>query len=566
MATTTLRVAGMTCPSCADHVEQALSTVSGICRARVAYAQGTVDIEGKTVPSLDTLNGALPAAYRLSAIGPDDRQGDVASATSRGVVPEVRDESPNPLSRSGQPLRIVIIGSGGAAMAAAISAAEQGAKVTVVERGIVGGTCVNVGCVPSKIMIQAAHVAHLRKDSPFDRGIQAAAPKIDRRALVAQQQALVDELRAAKYEKVLDSNPNISFVRGRASFKDPHALSVSLSDGSEEAVAFDRALIATGASPTVPPILGLNGTPFWTSTQALVAEELPQHLVVLGGSVVALELSQAFLRLGSRVTLIARSTLLSREDPLIGETLQSVLQAEGARVLTHSTVRQVSYSGGQFTLNLDGELVSGDRLLVATGRQANTAGLNLEGIGVVTEPRGNVRVDDHLRTSVDHIYSAGDCTTHPEYVYVAAAGGNRAALNMTGGDARLDLSVLPAVVFTDPQVATVGWSEAAALEAKLSVQTRVLALEHVPRALANFDTRGFIKIVAEANSGRLLGVQAVAAGAGEVIQAAAIAMRAKMTVSDLAAQLFPYLTMVEGLKLCAQTFSKDVRQLSCCAA
>lgn len=163
------------------------------------------------------------------------------------------------------------------------------------------------------------------------------------------------------------------------------------------------------------------------------------------------------------------------------------------------------------------------------------------------------------------IYAAGDCTTQPQFVYVAAAGGTRAAVNMLGGDAALDLSAMPVVVFTDPQVATVGLSEAQAHGQGIETDSRVLTLDNVPRALVNFDTRGFIKVVAEAGSGRLLGVQAVAPEAGELIQSAALALRARMTVADLAEQLFPYLTMVEGLKLAAQTFTKDVKQLSCCA-
>ena len=181
-------------------------------------------------------------------------------------------------------------------------------------------------------------------------------------------------------------------------------------------------------------------------------------------------------------------------------------------------------------------------------------------------PQGAVEIDAGMRTSAAHIYAAGDCTAQPQFVYVAAAAGSRAAINMTGGDATLDLSAMPAVVFTDPQVATVGLSEHEARDAGIATDSRTLTLDNVPRALANFDTRGFIKLVVEQGSGRLLGVQAVAPAAGELIQTAALAIRAGMTVQDLADQLFPYLTMVEGLKLAAQTFSKDVSQLSCCAA
>jgi len=211
-----------------------------------------------------------------------------------------------------------------------------------------------------------------------------------------------------------------------------------------------------------------------------------------------------------------------------------------------------------------GELRS-EKLLIATGRAPNTAALDLEAAGVKADARGAIVVDERLRTSVPHVYAGGDCTNQPQLVYVAAAAGTRAAINLLGGDAALDLSIVPAVIFTDPQVATVGYSQAAADLAGIDTDSRTLGLDHIPRALVNFDTHGFIKLVTEAGSGRLIGAQIVAADAGEVVQSAALAIRNRMAVADLAQQLFPYLTMVEGLKLCAQTFTRNVERLSCCA-
>jgi mercuric reductase len=297
----------------------------------------------------------------------------------------------------------------------------------------------------------------------------------------------------------------------------------------------------------------------------LIAEESPAHLIVYGGSVVALELAQAYLRLGSRITLVARGTLLSKEDPAIGEGLKAALMEEGMRVLTDTVVKSVRFDGKAFELETSTGLISGDKLLVATGRKPNTAGLGLDRAGVALDASGAIVVDDHLRTSVQHIFAVGDCTTAPQFVYVAAAAGTRAAINITGGDVALDLYVVPAVVFTDPQVATVGLTEAQARKLGKETDSRTLTLDNVPRALANFDTRGFIKLVADKNTGHLLGAQVFAGEGGEIIQTAALAIRNRMTVADLAGQLFPYLTMVEGLKLCAQTFTKDVKQLSCCA-
>jgi len=462
-------------------------------------------------------------------------------------------------------VRIAVIGSGGGAMAAALKAAELGATVTLIERGTIGGTCVNVGCVPSKILIRAAHIAHVRRDSPFDAGLSATPAIVDRPRLLSQQQGLVDELRHVKYEGILAGIPAITVMRGEARFRDGHTLAVEPAEGGERVVSFDRCLVATGASAAIPPVPGLADTPYWTSTEALVSDRIPPRLAVIGSSVVAVELAQAFARLGSQVTILARHTLLFGEDPAIGDAVTEAFRAEGITVLSHTQASLVSFANDAFTLVTNQGEVRADRLLVATGRAPNTRGLHLDAIGVTLDARGAIVVDDHMCTSTSDIYASGDCTDQPQFVYVAAAGGTRAAINMTGGDAALDLTAMPAVVFTDPQVATVGLSEAEAHRRNIETDTRTLSLDAVPRALVNFETRGFIKIVAEAGSGRLLGVQAVAPEAGELIQTAAMAIRARMTVHDVADQLFPYLTMVEGLKLASQTFTKDVSQLSCCA-
>lgn len=465
---------------------------------------------------------------------------------------------------SADKLHIAIIGSGSGAFAAAIRAAEAGTRVSMIERGTLGGTCVNVGCVPSKIMIQAAHVAHVRASSPFDEGISASAPEIDRKRLSAQQQARVEELRQSKYQSILDSHKYIELIHGQAQFIDSKTLEVRTEAGIQ-LLPFDRCLIATGASPAIPSIVGLEDTPYWTSTEALESETIPDRLAVIGSSVIAVELAQAFTRLGSQVTILARSRLLSREDPAVGEALTKIFRDEGIEVLEYTQASRIDHTSNEFRLATSTGEIRSDRLLVATGRKPNAQTLNLDAIKIRTGENGAIIVDDHMRTSAPGIFAAGDCTNQPQLVYVAAAAGTRAAINMTSGDAKLNLDAMPAVVFTDPQVATTGLSEAEARTFGIKTETRTLTLENVPRALANFETRGFIKLVAEADSHRLIGVQAIAANAGELIQTASLAIHHRMTVTELAEQLFPYLTMVEGLKLAAQTFTKDVTQLSCCA-
>lgn len=538
-----LQIEGMTCDHCAETVQRALESLPGVSAA-VSFPDASAVVTGEPAVSPAALVAAVDeSGFRAKLLKIDG-----------GERPEPADGT----------LHVAILGGGSAAFAAAIRAAEEGARVTLIERGTLGGTCVNVGCVPSKIMLRAAHVAHLQTHHPF-AGIERRQPLLDRALQIAQQQARVAELRQAKYTDILAGNPRVQLLAGEARFTDARAVEVELRDGGVETLRPDRVLVATGASPSVPPIPGLAATPYWTSTEALVAEEVPDHLIVLGGGYVALELGQAFRRLGSRVTLLARSTLLSRQEPALGAGLAEAFRAEGIDVRTHTLPSEVGYEDGCFRVVCPEGPVVGEGLLVATGRAANTAALGLEAAGVATDARGAVLVDERLRTSASHVFAAGDCTVLPELVYVAAAGGTRAAVNMTGGEARLDLSTLPAVVFTDPQAAWVGLTEQAARDRGITIESRLVPLEEVPRALANFETRGFVKLVAETGSGRLLGAQVLAAGAGEVIQAAALALRAGMTVHDLSDQLFPYLTMVEGLKLAAQTFTRDIKQLSCCA-
>lgn len=556
MWTNKLKIDGMTCPSCADGIEKKLNALEGV-EIKVSHPEGIGVLKVTSQTSLKSLIKQI-----------EDKGYHVTELDKK---PTVTDNKTPTAANNGQPLHIAIIGTGSGAFACAIKAVEYGAKVTLIERkSIIGGTCVNIGCVPSKIMIRAAHIAHLQQNHAF-AGIKKQKPVIDRKQLLAQQQARVDELRSAKYENILETNPNINLVKGDARFKNAHTLIVDQEHGEFTEITADRFLIATGASPGIPPIPGLAGTPYWTSTEALEAEKLPEHLIVIGSSIVALELAQAYLRLGSKVTLLARNSILFREDPDIGAELHKILEAEGMTILAHTQAEAVSYkkgrfSSGKFTIKTtQDQPLQGDHLLIAAGRPPNTQDLALDQAGVEVSKGGAIVIDDHMRTNVEHIYAAGDCTNQPQFVYVAAAAGTRAAVNMTGGDAAINLSAMPAVMFTEPQMATVGLSEAEAHLNNIETDSRLLPLENVPRSLANFETRGFVKLVMEEGSRRLIGAQILAPEAGEMIQTAVLAIHNQMTIEELAGQLFPYLTMVEGIKLCAQTFSKDVKELSCCA-
>jgi mercuric reductase len=534
-----LDIKGMTCIVCAKHITESLEKIKGINSIEVSYENANAEID-TTLDSATVIKLVENAGYKAQE-----------SHCTNGVC-------------SSQ-LHVAIIGSGSGAFAAGIKAAEEGARVTIIEAAqVIGGCCVNVGCVPSKIMIRSAHLAQHQRKNPFP-GIKNHEPEITRSLLAQQQQNRVDELRMAKYESILEKNPALTLIKGFASFKDTHTLIIKKEDDTEEQLSADRILIATGSKPFIPPIKGIDNVPYWTSTEALFADELPKKMTVIGSSVIALEIAQAYQRLGTQVTLLARHTLLYSEEPELGKNLQSVLESEGMTVLTHTQAQEVSFQNDTFNITLNKGEIQTDKLLIAAGRNANTENLNLKAIGLETDRIGAVIVNERLETNIKDIYAVGDCSDMPQFVYVAAAAGTRAAINMTGGYAKLDLSTMPAVIFTDPQVATVGLTEEQVIAKGINTITRQLDLENVPRSLANFETEGFIKMVANKDSMQILGVQILAADAGEMIQTAVLAIHNNMTTIDLAGQLFPYLTMVEGLKLCAQTFVKDVSELSCCA-
>lgn len=447
---------------------------------------------------------------------------------------------------------LVVIGSGGAAFAAAIRARDLGRSVLMVERGTVGGTCVNVGCIPSKALLADSE----RSDDGLAASLGAA---------VERKNGLVTRLRKEKYIDLL-SEYGINFREGNATLADGHALSIDGGTVSAEAI-----LVAAGARPVVPPIPGLEEAGYLTSTTALDVNEPPRRLAVIGANAVGLELGQMFGNFGTRVTFIDLVRVAPFDEPEISEAMRQILEDEGHAVMEGAKTEQVSIEDGDKVLRgaLGGEPfeVRVDEILVATSRRPNTEGLGLERAEVQLDARGAIVVDDEQRTSIPSVFAAGDVTSQPQFVYVAAAGGAAAAENALGaGGQRLRLDSLPRIVFTSPQIASVGLTEAQARERGFDVEVRVLPLEAVPRALVNGDTRGLYKLVAEAETRRLLGVSILAEGAGEVTQAAVYAIERGMTVEDITSTWAPYLTMAEGLKLAAQTFTRDVSKLSCCAA
>ncbi|MGH2546680.1 MAG: mercury(II) reductase [Actinomycetota bacterium] len=457
---------------------------------------------------------------------------------------------------------LVAIGSGGAAFAAAIRATNLGARVGIVESATVGGTCVNTGCVPSKNLLAAAEAYHTAGHHPFT-GITTSQDGVDLAAAVTMKDEVVTYLRGWKYEELAEKY-GFEVIRGEARFTGPDAVAV---DGRE--LLAEHYLVATGSTPWAPPIPGLEDPGYLTSTTAMELKDLPEQLVVIGGNYIGLEMGQLFSRLGAKVTVIeALSRLAPLEEPEISSWITKVFGDEGIEAVTSATITRVERSGERRVVHLeDGRTFETDEVLVATGRRPNVQGLGLEAAGIELTDRGAIKVDDELRTTNPMVFAAGDVTGAPQFVYVAAAHGTLAADNaITGGHGKVDYTAMPRVTFTDPQIAAVGLTDEEANRQGYRCQCRVVELEHIPRPLVNRDTRGAFKIVAERETGKILGVHVIAAGAGDVIQSAVYAVKFGLRVQDLAETWAPYLTMSEGLKLTAQSFTSDVDLLSCCAA
>ncbi|ENP2386803.1 mercury(II) reductase, partial [Staphylococcus pseudintermedius] len=459
---------------------------------------------------------------------------------------------------------LLIIGSGAAAFSSAIKAIEYGAKVGMIERGTVGGTCVNIGCVPSKTLLRAGEINHLSKDNPFI-GLQTSAGEVDLASLITQKDKLVSELRNQKYVDLIDEY-NFDLIKGEAKFVDASTVEVN---GAK--LSAKRFLIATGASSSLPQISGLEEMDYLTSTTLLELKKIPKRLTVIGSGYIGMELGQLFHHLGSEITLMQRSERLLKEyDPEISESVEKALIEQGISLVKGATFERVVQSEEikkvYVTVNGSKEVIESDQLLVATGRKPNTDSLNLSAAGVETGKNNEILINDFGQTSNEKIYAAGDVTLGPQFVYVAAYEGGIITDNAIGGlNKKIDLSVVPAVTFTNPTVATVGLTEEQAKEKGYDVKTSVLPLDAVPRAIVNRETTGVFKLVADAETLKVLGVHIVSENAGDVIYAASLAVKFNLTIEDLTETLAPYLTMAEGLKLAALTFDKNVSKLSCCA-
>ncbi|MBX6311453.1 MAG: mercury(II) reductase [Isosphaeraceae bacterium] len=470
---------------------------------------------------------------------------------------------------------LLILGSGSTAFAAALTAQELGKTAVMTEERTLGGTCVNRGCLPSKNLIEAARLIHDAREPRYP-GLQGCTIPLDFAALIAQKDEVIRDYRRKKYESLVGGR--IGIERGHVRFVDPHTVVV---DG--KTLTGETVLIATGSRPVIPDIDGLDGVPYLTSDlltnddEPMELRERPESLLIVGGGYIALELGQMFHRFGTEVTILERGPqLLPRGyEPEVGQSIGQILSEEGLRIVANAAVTRVRPEGGEIVATV---LVRGgqrefraEKLLVATGRRPNSDTVGVERAGVALGPAGEIAVDEYLRTSVPHIFAAGDVIGRQTQSQMATPVGSRdggiAAHNaLAEGELRpVDHRVIPRVIFTDPQVAVVGMTEEEGIAQGYPCWCNTIPMSLVPRAGAIRDTRGLIKMVADAKSGEVLGVSMVGNNAGEVIHEAAMALHFRAKVQDFIDLIHVYPTMAEALKIVAISRYKDPAKLSCCA-
>lgn len=386
-------------------------------------------------------------------------------------------------------------------------------------------------------------------------------------ALWSQTRGLVESLRKAKYEDLLARDCGVRFITGEGRIRDSNTVIVN-----DEVIFASRIIIATGTRPTIPDIPGLNDGPFLTHESVFELKDLPSSLVVVGGGFVGVEFAQMFARLGTAVTLVTRSTILSHMDTDISEGLLVHLREEKINVLQNTSIENIAWSvAGEVVLRTSGGVLSSTHILIAAGRSPNTDRLVVdhEKCSISLNSDGFLHVDNSLRTNVEGIYGAGDVLGHDLFVYTAAQEGSIAASNaLNCGLLPLTLNdaSIPWVVFSDPQVAGVGFGEREASSQGIEYDVSIVQMSAVPRAIVARETRGFVKLLREKSTRKIIGVRIVASEGGELIMQVSLAIRCGVKSDDLAQMLHPYLTLSESIKMAAIGFDHDITKLSCCSS
>lgn len=449
------------------------------------------------------------------------------------------------------PYNLVVIGAGTAGLISAIGTAGLGGKVALIERHLMGGDCLNVGCVPSKSLIRPSRLA-AQMLSAADLGLSPS--EISREDFPQVMERLrrirADISRNDSARRYTEKGVDV-FI-GEARFTGRNTVEVA---GQE--IHFKKAVITTGARARQPDIPGLAEAGFLTNETVFNLTELPRHLIVVGGGPIGCELAQAFRRLGSMVTIIQHSRFLSREDPEASDLLAEVFEREGIEVLLHATVERVSVNGELKSVYTNHGVVEGDQILVGIGRVPNVEDLGLEAAGVAYDLRSGIQVDDRLRTANSHIYAAGDCCMQYKFTHAADAAAQIVIQNaLFGGRKKLSALNMPWCTYTDPEIAHVGMYEHQAREQSIATDAYKFELADNDRAQADGETEGFVKVVVKKGTDKILGATIVAAHAGEMINEISVAMAAGMGLGRIGGVIHPYPTQSEAIKRVAGLYNQ----------
>ncbi len=455
---------------------------------------------------------------------------------------------------------VIIIGSGQGGSPLAVDLAKEGKKVALVERKNVGGTCINVGCTPTKTMVASARVAHLVSRAE-DYGINASSWSVDFSAVLKRKRDLVTSFREGSRKK-LTSTEGLTLLEGEASFAGEKMLRVDYHDGQKEHIKADRIIINTGASPSRPPIPGLDTVEALDSTSIMELDKLPAHLIIIGGGYIGLEFGQMFRRFGSKVTIVHRSEqLLSREDQDVAEEVANILSNEGIEIFLNSKPVKVETPGIEktnLTIEKDKQelLLEGSHLLVATGRIPNTASLNLESAGIDIDKRGFVPVNDKLETVVAGIFAIGDVNGGPAFTHISYNDYRILRKNLLeGGNADTTCRMVPYVVFIDPQLGRIGMTEKEAKASGYRCRVAKIPMTWAARALETYETAGMMKAVVDDNTDRILGAAILGVEGGEIMTVLQMAMIGSLPYTVIRDGVFAHPTLSESLNTLFASFN-----------
>ena len=457
-----------------------------------------------------------------------------------------------PRADSSESYDAIVIGTGQAGKPLARTLGQAGWRTAIVERGHVGGTCINVGCTPTKAMVASARVAHLARRAA-DYGVRLGSVQVELEKVVARKQAIVERFRSGSRTS-LEKTANVDLIAGDAAFEAPQMIEVRSNGRIERHLRSEHIFINTGTRPARPPIAGLEETPFLDNASIMELEKLPEHLVVLGGGYIGLEFAQMFRRFGSRVTMVHRGErLLSREDTDISDEVARIFREDGINVMLGSSAHRVERAADsliRLEINQDGrkQTVSGTHLLVATGRTPNTDKLGLEMARVKTDARGYIQVNERLETSTAGVYALGDVNGGPAFTHVAYDDFRIARTNLLeNGNASTRGRLTPYAVYIDPQLGRVGMSEAEASARGIPYRVAKLPMAHVARAIETDETRGFMKALVDPGDGKILGCAILGIEGGEVMSVLQAAMMGGLSYTAIQNGVFAHPTLAESL-------------------